>query len=99
MQTWNEFEKELTAVTDVEKEALREKALLVSSLIRRRKMLNLTQAEVAIRAGLTQSAVARLENDATIPRMDTLQKVALALGLHLRFVLHDEEAATTTQPA
>lgn len=95
MKTWNEVKKEISAIPDVEKEMLREKAMLVSELIRRRKMLNLTQAEVATRAGLTQSAVARLENDVAVPRMDTLQKVALALGMHLRFVTEDEEAATT----
>jgi transcriptional regulator with XRE-family HTH domain len=96
MKTWNEFEKEIPAILDVDKEMIREKARLVSVIVRRRKMLNLTQAEVAKLAGLTQSAVARLENEAQIPRMDTLQKVAIALGLRLEFVMEHEEAAATS---
>lgn len=76
MKTCDDFEKEISAIPDAEKEIIMEKARLVSAIIRRRKLLNLTQAEVAARAGLTQSAIAGLEGDATIPRMDTLQKVA-----------------------
>lgn len=95
MKTWNEFEKEISAIPDVEKEIIKEKARLVSAIIRRRKMLNLTQADVAARTGLTQPAIAKLEGEAQIPRMDTLQKVAIALGMRLELVLEDEEAATS----
>ena len=93
MKTWNEFEKEISAIPDIEKEMIREKARLVSSIVRRRKVLELTQSEVAARAGLTQSAVARLEGDGQIPRMDTLQKVAIALGMRLELVSENEESA------
>jgi len=98
MKKWNEIEQEISAISDVDKEMIKAKARLVSAIIRRRKMLGLTQLEVAKRAGLTQPAVARLENDAQIPRMDTLQKIAIALGLRLEFVAieNDEEAATAS---
>jgi len=39
--------------------------------------------------------MARLEPDVTIPRMDTMQKVALAFGLRLELVSENEEAAAT----
>lgn len=39
----------------------------------------LTQAELARRAGIHQTTVARLETDAHRPSMDTLQRLAKAL--------------------
>jgi DNA-binding XRE family transcriptional regulator len=47
-----------------------------------REHLRLTQAEVAERMGITQSAYAQMEA-AKRPRKATLQKVAHALGLEL----------------
>jgi transcriptional regulator with XRE-family HTH domain len=64
---------------------------LVSQIVRRRRALGISQEEVAQRSGLTQSAIARLENEVSIPRLDTLEKVALALGMRLEFVLGNEE--------
>lgn len=45
-----------------------------------REYLGLTQAEVAERMGVSQSALARIEA-AKRPRKETLAKLALALGL------------------
>lgn len=97
MKTWEEFEKEISSVDEIEKQAIKQTAKLVSAMIRRRRMLGLTQEQVAKRAGLTQSVVARLENSPHIPRIDTLQKVAFALGLRFELVEmlpgHEEAAA------
>lgn len=49
-------------------------------LIRLRKQQGLSQSEVARRAGLKQPAVARLESGAVRPTLDTIQRVAHALG-------------------
>ena len=46
-----------------------------------REYLNLTQAELATRAGMKQSALARLERNATNPRKSTLLKLAEAMGI------------------
>lgn len=89
---FDDFMKEIGEDT-IESESIRQLARMVSDLIKRRKMLGLTQEEVAKRAGLTQAQIARLENSSQIPRLDTLIKVAIALGLNI--ILNDvnEEAA------
>mgnify|MGYP001195904539 CR=1 FL=1 len=97
MTTWNEYKKNITSISETEKKVIEQMARMVSAIARRRRMLGWTQAEVAARAGLTQSAVARLENSAQIPRFDTLQKVAFALGLRFELVDDHEEAAATEE--
>ncbi len=54
-----------------------------------REYLGLTQAEVAERAGMKQSAVARIERGESKPRSTTLRRLALAMGLHPRQLLLD----------
>ncbi len=48
-----------------------------------RKRAGLTQAELARRAGLSQPAVARLEDPDHNPTLDMLERVATALGARL----------------
>jgi DNA-binding XRE family transcriptional regulator/predicted RNase H-like HicB family nuclease len=48
-----------------------------------RKRAGLTQAELARRAGLSQPAVARLEDPDHNPTLDLLERVATALGTRL----------------
>lgn len=61
-------------------------AEIIDRLIERRQMLNLTQKQLADAAGLAQSGVARLESKKNVPRLDTLLKVAAALGCDLQLV-------------
>lgn len=46
----------------------------------------MTQKDLAKAACLTQSVIARLENKKAIPQLDTLLKVATALGCSLEIV-------------
>ena len=46
-----------------------------------REHLGLTQSDIAERMGVSQSAYAQMENTEK-PRMNTLRKVAAALGVH-----------------
>jgi predicted transcriptional regulator len=89
----DDFMKEIGEDT-IESETIRQIAHMVSDIVRRRKMLGLTQDEVAKKASLTQAQIARLENSSQIPRVDTLIKVAIALGLSIKL---NEEAATVSQ--
>ena len=43
--------------------------------------LNLTQAELAKRAGITQAALSQIEKPGGKPHKDTLEKLTKALGL------------------
>ena len=47
---------------------------------RLRSEAGLTQAELAERMGTTQSAIARMEGGGTRPTLETLEKVAVAVG-------------------
>lgn len=92
---FDDFMKEIGEDT-IEAETIRQLAHMASDIIRRRKMLGLTQDEVAKKAGLTQAQVARLENSSQIPRVDTLLKVAIALGLSIKL---NEEAVSDSELA
>jgi len=50
---------------------------------RLRAEAGLTQAELARRMGTTQSAIARMEGGGTRPTLETLEKLALAVGKEL----------------
>ncbi len=66
----------------------REAAFKVArALIRLRKEQGLSQSEVARRAGLRQPAVARLEAGAVRPTLDTIQRIARALGREVEISL------------
>lgn len=56
---------------------------LIVKIIQTRVEKSLTQKQVAEMAGLKQSAVARLESLTTFPRIDTLAKVAIVLGIQI----------------
>ena len=56
---------------------------IIDALIARRKSQGMTQKDLAKAANLTQSAIARLESKKAIPQLDTLLKVASALGCTL----------------
>jgi len=70
--------KELTVPHEVAARVLKEQ---VSPIRAWREHLELTQAEVAARMEVSQSAFAQMEAPEAKPRMNTLKKVAAALGI------------------
>lgn len=66
-------------------DSLEEEFALVSALIQARRSANLTQEEVAIRMGTTQTVIARLESGRSNPSARTLERFAKATGHRLRF--------------
>jgi transcriptional regulator with XRE-family HTH domain len=49
----------------------------------------LTQAELAEKAGTTQTTVARIERDAVQPEVTTVRRLAAALGVPIAVLLED----------
>ena len=57
---------------------------VIEAMLAARIAAGLTQAEVAARAGTTQSAIARLESGSVSPSIETLRKYAKAVGKRLK---------------
>lgn len=58
-------------------------AKIIAQIIAKRDKLGWSQAELASKCGLKQSAIARLEMCSNMPRLDTVLKVMGALGLEI----------------
>ncbi len=61
-------------------------SIIVDTLIEQRHKKGMTQKELAKVTSLTQSIIARLESKKTTPQLDTLLKVASALGCDIAVV-------------
>ncbi|MBP5718075.1 MAG: helix-turn-helix transcriptional regulator [Abditibacteriota bacterium] len=61
-------------------------SLIIDSLVAERRCRGMTQKELASACGLTQSVIARLESKKATPQLDTLLKVASALGCDIAVV-------------
>ncbi len=74
-------------------------AVLIDKLKEERVKKGLTQKKLAEAARLTQSVIARLESKKAIPQLDTLLKVAAALGCNLRlYPLSDMNKPARSSP-
>ncbi|ARU61341.1 hypothetical protein CBW65_10270 [Tumebacillus avium] len=94
MDEWNEILSEITALNEIEKKEIQFVADLVAALTERRKRLDMSQRDLAEKCGVKQPMIARIESGASIPRLDTLFKLAFALGLtDFQLVFNDETAA------
>lgn len=76
----------------VDLKAVRDEVIV--ALTWRRAELGWSQAEVAQRAGTTQSAISDFEQRRVEPKLDSLQRWARALGLRLALTLHCAPEAT-----
>lgn len=61
-------------------------AAIIDRLIEERHKKGMTQKELANATRLTQPVIARLESKRAMPQLDTLLKVAAALGCSLEIV-------------
>ena len=92
-KTWHEMEKEWMADPEFAAEAAEAELEFreLDAILQARAQAGLTQEQVALRMGTTQSAVARIESGLSRgrwPSMRSLQRYAEALGkkLEVRFV-------------
>lgn len=61
-------------------------AMMIDRLIEKRHERGMTQKELAAASGLTQSVIARLESKRTVPQLDTLCRIAAALGCDVALI-------------
>lgn len=61
-------------------------AVIIDCLIEQRHSRGMTQAELSKAAGIAQPALARFESKRAMPQLDTLLKIASALGCSLKVV-------------
>lgn len=62
-------------------------AAIAYEVARARRRANLTQKEVALRSGLTQASISRMESGDRLPRLETLLAIAEATGHVLEVTL------------
>lgn len=93
MKSWNEKKNELKTIDPIRMNELEAVAQIVNAIHQRRIELGWTQKELADKVGLHQESVARIENGGSIPRLDTVFRLALALGMKLSLQGTEEAAA------
>lgn len=67
------------AVGDLRAKELKD--ALISSLLTRRRELQLTQAALSVQSGVAQTEISRIERGRKSPTIDTYSRLASALGL------------------
>jgi transcriptional regulator with XRE-family HTH domain len=72
-------------------EVMGHRAVLGSNVYRLRTERGWTQGELAERAGMAQPRIANIENHLGNPRLDTISRVALALGVEPGVLLRRAE--------
>jgi transcriptional regulator with XRE-family HTH domain len=86
MSEYNEFKQELLKNPRVKAEydALAPEYDIIQAMIDARKEQNITQKELALRTGITQADISRIENGSRNPSLNMLKKLAKGLGMRLR---------------
>ncbi len=83
---FRDFYNDDAHVSPAERAKIDFEVALIGKLIEAREAKGLTQAQLAEAAGLTQSAIARLETMKATPQIDTLFKVLTPMGYKLAIV-------------
>jgi len=77
-------------------DALEDEFALAGVLIEARSKADMTQEQVAVAMGTTQTVIARLESGRTMPSTRTLERFAKATGMRLRIRFEPEKPADST---
>lgn len=86
MKTWNDYKehvKTLSPDSDRDLADIEEQANIISTVIKQRNALGLSQRDLASICGIPQSSIARIESFQTMPNLATLLKLLRPLGLKL----------------
>lgn len=83
--TWEEVRANLK-LTEEEEEEIRKEEEIIEAVIASRKEKKLTQKQLGELSGIKQPAIARIENHANSPQIDTLIKILNSLGYTIQIV-------------
>ncbi|MBW8383125.1 MAG: helix-turn-helix transcriptional regulator [Youngiibacter sp.] len=86
MKTWEDYKSHVKSIDPESGKAIEDMeslANIIAAMVDRRNSLGISQRELALRTGLSQSSVARIESLSITPNMDTLLKILKQLGLKL----------------
>jgi DNA-binding XRE family transcriptional regulator len=75
-------------------EAFSDNRALLDALTRRRAELHLSQRAVAARMGASQAAVGKIEAGDVDPRLSTVQRLAVSLGMAVKWELVEADDTT-----
>ncbi len=88
-ETWKEVKKELNISKEQEAEIKLEMEL-IQAVIDARDKKQLTQRELSKKTSIPQSTIARIETGMVSPRIETLNRLLIAMGYRLKIVKIDE---------
>jgi len=84
-ETWEDFRKTLN-ITPEEEAVIQLEKELIEATIRAREEAKMSQRDLAEKAGMKQSAIARIEKMKVSPSVDTLNHLLFQLGYRLKIV-------------
>ena len=87
MRTWTDYKRHVKSIDMGSKRNMEEieaQTEIVSSVIKKRTEMGISQRELAAECNIPQSSVARIESFKTTPKLDTLMKLMRPLGLKLQ---------------
>lgn len=83
MRTWKDYKKHVKTLGEEKYRKMEEATDIISSIIKRRKELGISQFALAELCGMAQPTIARIETYKTTPKLDTVIKIMQALHLKL----------------
>ena len=84
-ETWEDFRKTLN-ITPEEEAVIQLEKELIEATIKAREEAKISQRDLAEKAGMKQSAIARIEKMKVSPSVDTLNHLLFQLGYRLKIV-------------
>jgi len=86
MTTWNDYKDYVKSLDSENKKMMEEievMSSIISTMIKQRNDLGISQRDLAKMCKIPQSSIARIESHKTVPKLDTLIKIMQPLGLTL----------------
>ncbi|ETP73635.1 putative transcriptional regulator [Lachnospiraceae bacterium JC7] len=86
MSRYKDYKEKALQNADVKTEydALQPEYDIIQALIEARNAQNITQRELAVKTGITQADISRIENGTRNPSLAMVKRIAKGLGMRLR---------------